>query len=151
MRKIRLWSTNRTGLVDQDNPNLCTRSKKALYGLKQALCAWYDLLSKFLLSQEFSKGTVDPTLFIRRQGKDILMVQIYVDDIIFASTTPVLWDSGIQRMSFIALTDLQMLIMRGLQDTDEVHLVYASIGKQNLLGWSSKGRKRCAIQYGKLI
>ncbi|GKE80184.1 retrovirus-related pol polyprotein from transposon TNT 1-94 [Tanacetum coccineum] len=58
--------------------------KKALYGLKQAPHAWYDLLSKFLLSQEFSKGTVDPTLFIRRQGNDLLLVQIYVDDIIFA-------------------------------------------------------------------
>ncbi|GJS98376.1 retrovirus-related pol polyprotein from transposon TNT 1-94 [Tanacetum coccineum] len=66
--------------------------KKALYGLKQAPRAWYDLLSKFLLSQEFSKGTVDPTLFIRRQGKDLLLVQIYVDDIIFASITPELCD-----------------------------------------------------------
>ncbi|GJZ60123.1 retrovirus-related pol polyprotein from transposon TNT 1-94 [Tanacetum coccineum] len=62
--------------------------KKALYGLKQAPRVWYDLLSKFLLSQEFSKGTVDPTLFIRRQGKYLLLVQIYVDDIIFVSTTP---------------------------------------------------------------
>ncbi|GJT26679.1 retrovirus-related pol polyprotein from transposon TNT 1-94 [Tanacetum coccineum] len=57
---------------------------KALYGLKQAPRAWYDILSKFLLSQEFSKGTVDPTVFIRTQGKDILLLQIYVDDIIFA-------------------------------------------------------------------
>ncbi|GKB96788.1 retrovirus-related pol polyprotein from transposon TNT 1-94 [Tanacetum coccineum] len=65
--------------------------KKALYGLKQAPRAWYGLLLKFLLSHEFSKGTVDPTLFIRRQGKDILLVQIYVDDI-FASTTPELGD-----------------------------------------------------------
>ncbi|GJV39039.1 retrovirus-related pol polyprotein from transposon TNT 1-94 [Tanacetum coccineum] len=72
------------GFVDQDNPNHVYKLKKALYGLKQAPRAWYDLLSKFLLSQEFSKGTVDPTLFIRRQGKDILLVQIYVDDIIFA-------------------------------------------------------------------
>ncbi|GJR95182.1 retrovirus-related pol polyprotein from transposon TNT 1-94 [Tanacetum coccineum] len=60
--------------VDQDNPNHVYKLKKALYGLKQAPRAWYDLLSKFLLSQEFSKGTVDPTLFIRRQGKDILLV-----------------------------------------------------------------------------
>ncbi|GKB94069.1 retrovirus-related pol polyprotein from transposon TNT 1-94 [Tanacetum coccineum] len=80
------------GFVDQDNPNHVYKLKKALYGLKQAPRAWYDLLSKFLLSQEFSKGTVDPTLFIRRQGKDILLVQIYVDDIIFASTTPELCD-----------------------------------------------------------
>ncbi|GKA12200.1 retrovirus-related pol polyprotein from transposon TNT 1-94 [Tanacetum coccineum] len=79
-------------VVDQDNPNHVYKLKKALYGLKQAPRAWYDLLSKFLLSQEFSKGTVDPTLFIRRQGKDLLLVQIYVDDIIFASTTPELCD-----------------------------------------------------------
>ncbi|GJT79040.1 retrovirus-related pol polyprotein from transposon TNT 1-94 [Tanacetum coccineum] len=80
------------GFVDQDNPNHVYKLKKALYGLKQAPRMWYDLLSKFLLSRKFSKGTVDPTLFIRRQGKDLLLVQIYVDDIIFASTTPELCD-----------------------------------------------------------
>ncbi|GJW04044.1 retrovirus-related pol polyprotein from transposon TNT 1-94 [Tanacetum coccineum] len=80
------------GFVDQDNLNHVYKLKKALYGLKQAPRAWYDLLSKFLLSQEFSKGTVDSTLFIRGQGKDLLVVQIYVDDIIFASTTPELCD-----------------------------------------------------------
>ncbi|GKF02673.1 retrovirus-related pol polyprotein from transposon TNT 1-94, partial [Tanacetum coccineum] len=62
------------GFVDQDNPNHVYKLKKALYGLKQAPRAWYHLLSKFILSQEFSKGTVDPTLFIRRQGKDILLI-----------------------------------------------------------------------------
>ncbi|GKE11778.1 retrovirus-related pol polyprotein from transposon TNT 1-94 [Tanacetum coccineum] len=72
------------GFVDQDNPNHVYKLKKALYGLKQAPRAWYDLLLKFILYQEFSKGTVDPTIFIRRQGKDLLLVQIYVDDIIFA-------------------------------------------------------------------
>ncbi|GJX14814.1 retrovirus-related pol polyprotein from transposon TNT 1-94 [Tanacetum coccineum] len=61
------------GFVDQDNLNHVYKIKKALYGLKQAPRAWYDLLSKFLLSQKFSKGTVDPTLFIKRQGKDILL------------------------------------------------------------------------------
>ncbi|GJY50437.1 retrovirus-related pol polyprotein from transposon TNT 1-94 [Tanacetum coccineum] len=85
------------GFVDQDNLNHVYKLKKALYGLKQALRAWYDLLSKFLLSQEFSKGTVDPTLFIRRQGKDILLVQIYVD-IIFTSTTPELCDQFLKIM-----------------------------------------------------
>ncbi|GKD76208.1 retrovirus-related pol polyprotein from transposon TNT 1-94 [Tanacetum coccineum] len=59
---------------------------------EEAPRAWYDLLSSFLLSQGFSKGTVDPTLFISRKGKDILLVQIYVDDIIFASTTTELCD-----------------------------------------------------------
>ncbi|GJY20605.1 retrovirus-related pol polyprotein from transposon TNT 1-94 [Tanacetum coccineum] len=60
--------------VDPDNPNHVYRLKKALYGLKQAPRAWYDLLSSFLLSQGFSKGTVDPTLFISRKGKDILLI-----------------------------------------------------------------------------
>ncbi|GKF88768.1 retrovirus-related pol polyprotein from transposon TNT 1-94 [Tanacetum coccineum] len=71
--------------VDLENPNHVYKLKKALYGLKQAPRAWYDLLSSYLLSQNFSKGAIDPTLFIRREGKDILLVQIYVDDIIFTA------------------------------------------------------------------
>ncbi|GJX98624.1 retrovirus-related pol polyprotein from transposon TNT 1-94, partial [Tanacetum coccineum] len=66
--------------------------KKASYGLKQAPRAWYDMLSSFLISNDFSKGSVDPTLFIRREGKELLLVQIYVDDIIFAASTPELCD-----------------------------------------------------------
>ncbi|GJY96542.1 retrovirus-related pol polyprotein from transposon TNT 1-94 [Tanacetum coccineum] len=71
--------------------------KKALYGLKQAPRAWYDMLSSFLISNDFSKGSVDPTLFIRREGKELLLVQIYVDDIIFAASTPELYFSKSQR------------------------------------------------------
>ncbi|GJR94220.1 retrovirus-related pol polyprotein from transposon TNT 1-94 [Tanacetum coccineum] len=59
--------------VDLENPNHVYKLKKALYGLKQAPRVWYDLLLSFLLSQKFSKGTIDPTLFIRREGKDILL------------------------------------------------------------------------------
>nr|GEV44055.1 hypothetical protein [Tanacetum cinerariifolium] len=80
------------GFVDQDNHNHVYKLKKALYGLKQALRAWYDMLSSFLLSQDFSKGLVDPTLFIHRNGNDLLLVQIYVDDIIFAAFTLELCD-----------------------------------------------------------
>nr|GEV02083.1 retrovirus-related Pol polyprotein from transposon TNT 1-94 [Tanacetum cinerariifolium] len=61
------------GFVDPKNPNNVYKLKKALYGLKQALRAWYDLLSSFLFSQKFTNGTVDPTLFVRREGKDILL------------------------------------------------------------------------------
>ncbi|GJY97257.1 retrovirus-related pol polyprotein from transposon TNT 1-94 [Tanacetum coccineum] len=81
------------GFVDPENPNHVYKLKKALYGLKQVPRAWYDFLSLFLLSQEFSKGTVDPTLFIKREGKYILLVYIYVDGIIFASTKPDLCES----------------------------------------------------------
>ncbi|GJZ17584.1 retrovirus-related pol polyprotein from transposon TNT 1-94 [Tanacetum coccineum] len=73
------------GFEDQENPTHVYRLKKALYGLKQAPRAWYDTLSKFLLANNFFKGAVDPTLFTRKSGKHILL-QIYVDDIIFAST-----------------------------------------------------------------
>ncbi|GKA56334.1 retrovirus-related pol polyprotein from transposon TNT 1-94 [Tanacetum coccineum] len=80
------------GFVDKDNLNHVYKLKKALYGLKQAPRAWYDMLSSFLISNDFSKGSVDPTLFIRREGKELLLVQIYVDDIIFAASTPELCD-----------------------------------------------------------
>ncbi|GJY84356.1 retrovirus-related pol polyprotein from transposon TNT 1-94 [Tanacetum coccineum] len=77
------------GFVDPEFPNHVYRLKKALYGLKQALRAWYDKLSSFLIEHHFTKGIVDLTLFTRRHGDDILLVQIYVDDIIFGSTKPV--------------------------------------------------------------
>nr|GEW63713.1 retrovirus-related Pol polyprotein from transposon TNT 1-94 [Tanacetum cinerariifolium] len=76
------------GFVDPYHPDKVYRLKKALYGLKQASRAWYDELSNFLVSKGFSKGSIDPTLFITKHGKDILLVQIYVDDIIFGSTNP---------------------------------------------------------------
>nr|GEU31132.1 hypothetical protein [Tanacetum cinerariifolium] len=62
------------GFVDQDNPNHVYKLKKALYGLKQAPRTWYDMLSSFLISQDFSKGSVDPTLFIRRNGNNLLLI-----------------------------------------------------------------------------
>nr|GEU49712.1 hypothetical protein [Tanacetum cinerariifolium] len=61
------------GFVDPDNPNHMYKLKKALYGLKQAPRAWYEMLSSFLISQDFSKGSVDPTLFIHRDGKELLL------------------------------------------------------------------------------
>ncbi|GKA13002.1 retrovirus-related pol polyprotein from transposon TNT 1-94 [Tanacetum coccineum] len=74
--------------VDPDHPEKVYRLRKALYGLKQAPRAWYDELSKFLISKGFTKGIIDLTLFTIKYGEDILLVQIYVDDIIFGSTNP---------------------------------------------------------------
>src|SRR4051812_39401699 len=67
-------------------PTHVYKLKRALYGLKQAPRAWYERLSKFLLSQGYSRGKVDTTLFIKRKDKDVLLVQVYVDDIIYGST-----------------------------------------------------------------
>nr|GEV72824.1 retrovirus-related Pol polyprotein from transposon TNT 1-94 [Tanacetum cinerariifolium] len=76
------------GFIDTDYPSHVYKLKKVLYGLKQVPRAWYDELSTFLLQNGFSKGTIDPTLFTRRFDDDILVVQVYVDDIIFSSTDP---------------------------------------------------------------
>ncbi|GJX98684.1 retrovirus-related pol polyprotein from transposon TNT 1-94, partial [Tanacetum coccineum] len=64
------------GFVDQDNPSHVYKLKKALYGLKQAPRAWYDMLSSFLISQHFSKGIVDLTLFIQKTGYDLLLFKM---------------------------------------------------------------------------
>nr|GEZ24826.1 hypothetical protein [Tanacetum cinerariifolium] len=76
------------GFIDADYPSHVYKLKKALYGLKQAPRTWYDELSTFLLQNGFSKGTIDPTLFTRRFDDNILVVQVYVDDISFGSTDP---------------------------------------------------------------
>nr|GEZ36983.1 retrovirus-related Pol polyprotein from transposon TNT 1-94 [Tanacetum cinerariifolium] len=76
------------GFVDPDHPEKVYRLRKALYGLNQAPRAWYDELLKFLTSKGFTKGTIDPTLFTIRYEEDILLVQIYVDDIFCGSTNP---------------------------------------------------------------
>nr|GFB50441.1 retrovirus-related Pol polyprotein from transposon TNT 1-94 [Tanacetum cinerariifolium] len=74
------------GFVNADHPSHVYKLKKALYGLKQAPRAWYDELSMFFLQNHFFNGTIDPMLFIRRFQDAILVVQVYVDDIIFGST-----------------------------------------------------------------
>ncbi|GJS87075.1 retrovirus-related pol polyprotein from transposon TNT 1-94 [Tanacetum coccineum] len=76
------------GFIDPHYPDKVYRLKKALYGLKQAPRAWYDEVSNFLVSKGFSKVSIDPTLFITKHGDDILLVQIYVNDIIFGYTNP---------------------------------------------------------------
>ncbi|KAJ9539102.1 hypothetical protein OSB04_031835 [Centaurea solstitialis] len=76
------------GFVDPKFPDHVYKLNKALYGLKQAPRAWYDTLSTFLLSKGFVRGKIDSTLFLKKYPKHILLVQIYVDDIIFGSTNP---------------------------------------------------------------
>ncbi|GJT53877.1 putative ribonuclease H-like domain-containing protein [Tanacetum coccineum] len=60
--------------------------QKALYGLHQAPRAWYETLAKYLLDNGFHRGKINQTLFIEKQKGDILLAQVYVDDIIFGST-----------------------------------------------------------------
>jgi len=73
------------GFEDLKLPDHVYKLKKSLYGLKQAPRAWYDRVSNFLIKNNFKRGQVDTTLFRRTLEKDILVVKIYVDDIIFGS------------------------------------------------------------------
>ena len=90
------------GFEHEKYPNHVYKLKKALYGLKQALRAWYERLSKYLISNGFVRGKIDSTLFIKHENKDIIIVQIYVDDIIFCATNDFLceWFSKCMHKEF---------------------------------------------------
>ncbi|GJU88518.1 putative ribonuclease H-like domain-containing protein [Tanacetum coccineum] len=72
--------------VDPKFPKKVHKVIKALYGLHQAPRAWYATLSTFLLKSGYRRGTINKTLFIKKNKNDIMLVQVYVDDIIFGST-----------------------------------------------------------------
>ncbi|GJR55610.1 retrovirus-related pol polyprotein from transposon TNT 1-94 [Tanacetum coccineum] len=74
------------GFEDPDFPDRVYKVEKGLYGLHQAPRAWYETLLTYLLDNGFQRGKIDKTLFIKRHKGDILLVQVYVDDIIFGST-----------------------------------------------------------------
>ncbi|GJY53501.1 retrovirus-related pol polyprotein from transposon TNT 1-94 [Tanacetum coccineum] len=74
------------GFIDFEKPDHVYKLKKALYGLKQAPKAWYDRLKAFLIKHEYKMRMVDNTLFTKKKSSNLIIVQIYVDDIIFSST-----------------------------------------------------------------
>ncbi|GKF02960.1 putative ribonuclease H-like domain-containing protein [Tanacetum coccineum] len=78
--------------VNPEFPKKVYKVEKALYGLHQAPRAWYETLSTYLLDNGFHRGQIDKTLFIKRLKGDIILVQVYVDDIIFGSTKKSLCD-----------------------------------------------------------
>ncbi|GJX64105.1 putative ribonuclease H-like domain-containing protein [Tanacetum coccineum] len=80
------------GFEDPQFPDKVYKVEKALYGLHQAPKAWYETLSTYLIENGFRRGTIDKTLFIKKDKGDILLVQVYVDDIIFGSTKKSLCD-----------------------------------------------------------
>nr|GEX96408.1 copia protein [Tanacetum cinerariifolium] len=79
-------------LIDFEKPDHVFKLKKALYDLKQAPKSWYDRLKAFLIKHEYKMGIVDNTLFTKKKSSNLIIVQIYVDDIIFGSTCQDLCD-----------------------------------------------------------
>ena len=99
------------GFVDPTFPNHVYKLTKALYGLKQAPRAWYGRLSSFLIENDFIRGTNDTTLFTKKRNDAILLVQIYVDDIIFGSTNAAL----AEEFSSLMRSEFEMSMMGELQ------------------------------------
>nr|GEZ89459.1 retrovirus-related Pol polyprotein from transposon TNT 1-94 [Tanacetum cinerariifolium] len=133
------------GFVDLDNPNHVYKLMKALYGLKQAPHAWYDMLLSFLLSQDFSKGSVDPTLFIRRHGTELLLVQIYVDDIIFVASTLELCDlfADLMCSKFKMSMKGKILFFLGLKISQSPRGIFINHSKYALESLKKHGFESC--------
>ena len=95
------------GFESSKFPNHVFKLQKALYGLKQAPRAWYERLKSFLLSKGFKMGSVDKTLFLLKHNNDTLLVQIYVDDIIFGGSSNAL----VSRFSDLMSREFEMSMM----------------------------------------
>ncbi|KAL8156742.1 hypothetical protein AgCh_001735 [Apium graveolens] len=125
------------GFEHEQHLDYVYKLKKALYGLKQAPRDWYKRLSKFLIKNGFIRGKIDPTLFTRQNGDDILIVQIYVDDIIFGSTNDSMceWFSKCIRSEFDMSMMGELNYFLGLQIKQSKDGIYVHQSKyvKNLL------------------
>lgn len=99
------------GFVDPHKPNHVYRLRKALYGLKQASRAWYKRLRNFLLDNQFSRGSVDKTLFIKKKDDFILIAQIYVGDIILGVT----WEDVAHEFAHTMKNEFEISMKRELK------------------------------------
>ncbi|GKA12194.1 putative ribonuclease H-like domain-containing protein [Tanacetum coccineum] len=105
------------GFEDPQFPDKVYKVEKALYGLHQAPRAWYETLSTYLIENRFGRGIIDKTLFIKKDKGDILLVQVYVDNIIFGSTKKSLCDEfeGLMHKRFQMSSMGELTFFLGLQ------------------------------------
>ncbi|GJT94717.1 retrovirus-related pol polyprotein from transposon TNT 1-94 [Tanacetum coccineum] len=122
------------GFVDLDKPNHVYRLKKALYGLRQAPRTWYDMLSNFLLSQEFSKGAVDPTLFTKKISQSPR--GIFINQSNYALEI-------IKKYDMLSSDPVDTPMMDKTDQT--LYLQCACVPGDKLVSWSSKKQKSTAI------
>jgi hypothetical protein len=99
------------GFESEKYPHQVYKLRKALYGLKEAPRAWYGRLRGLLFERGFEMGKVDQTLFLLRQGRDILIVQVYVDDIVFGGSS----NSLVARFAEDMSREFEMSMMGELQ------------------------------------
>ncbi|KAC9222872.1 hypothetical protein E3N88_46171 [Mikania micrantha] len=110
---------------------------KALYGLHQAPRAWYETLSTHLIEHGFNRGQIDKTLFYREKGKDILLVQIYVDDIIFGSTDEQMClefkQVMIEKFEMSAMSDIKFFLGLQIDQSDDGIFIHQTKYIQDVL------------------
>nr|GEU55821.1 retrovirus-related Pol polyprotein from transposon TNT 1-94 [Tanacetum cinerariifolium] len=131
------------GFKDPYLPNKAYKVEKALYGLHQAPKAWYETLSTYLLENRFKKGIIDKTLFIRKDKGDILLVQVYVDDIIFGSTKTSLCTEfkGLMHKKFHMSSIGELTFFLRLQVMQKDDGIFISQDKHNLMLLVLDGKK----------
>ncbi|GJQ99339.1 putative ribonuclease H-like domain-containing protein [Tanacetum coccineum] len=119
------------GFVDPEHPKKVYKVVKALYGLHQAPRAWYATLSTFLEHHGYIRGTIDKTLFIKKDKKDIMLVQVYVDDIIFGSTRKSWCDEfkALMKGRFQMSSMSELIFFLGLQVKQKTEGIFISQDK----------------------
>ncbi|KAD7477710.1 hypothetical protein E3N88_00846 [Mikania micrantha] len=137
------------GFEDNKHPDWVYKLDKALYGLKQAPRAWYDILSTFLLQNNFTRGSIDKTLFIKNVGQQKLLVQIYVDDIIFASSDTKLCDAFTELMTknfeMSAMGELKFFLgLQIKQSPDGIFIHQSKYTKDLLKKFDLQNCKQCS-------
>ncbi|GKC66262.1 uncharacterized mitochondrial protein-like protein [Tanacetum coccineum] len=127
--------------------------EKALYGLHQAPRAWYETLSTYLLDNGFQRGKIDKTLFIKRHKCDILLVQVYVDDIIFGSTKKALCNAFEKLMheKFQMSSTGELTLFLGLQVFTEVKTASTPMKTQKPLLKDEDGEEVDVHMYRSMI
>nr|GEZ91231.1 retrotransposon protein, putative, unclassified [Tanacetum cinerariifolium] len=149
--KEEVYVSQPEGFVDQDNPSHVYKLKKALYSLKQAPRAWYGMVSSFIISQQFSKGAVDLTLFTYHARNDLLLAKptekhLQAVKRIFrylkGTINMGLWYSKDTDMSLTAYADANHA---GCQDTRRSTLGSTQFLGDKIVSWSSKKQKSTAI------
>ncbi|GJT17579.1 retrovirus-related pol polyprotein from transposon TNT 1-94 [Tanacetum coccineum] len=112
-----VYVTQPPGFIDFEKSNHVYKLKKALYGFKQAPKAWYERLKAFLIKHDYNMGMLDNILFTNKKESNIIIVQIYVDDVIFGSTCQELCDDFTKiTQDEIEMSMIEMLKKFGLED-----------------------------------
>ncbi|GKE03963.1 putative ribonuclease H-like domain-containing protein [Tanacetum coccineum] len=129
-----VYVTQPPGFKDSDHPDKVYKVVKALYGLHQAPRAWYETLANYLLGNGFKKEKIDQTLFIKKQKRDILLVQVtQKEDGIFISqdkyVAEILKKFYTDVKSASTPVDLEKTLVKdGDADDVDVHLYRSMIG-----------------------